>query len=367
MSNLHDWYQSDADEKAAAPVSAPSGAPHFQAQAELLQRAAQGDLQAAAQVLSYLTSSLTDLRWILNQALHEGRDPQIWRCLLTYLAERKWGSWNDPTHLAVKLDWKEPHAGAVMQTISAVYSLDETPAEAAIKHAVLLEGLQSSPAICRPAACLLGLRGAPVAIPVLEEMIAGGEAAPSGTGRLEAGLPQALEWQIFATHALAALGDPRCAPPLIRALANGRGALHRAAGRALHDLGRAAQPALLEALHHPDSHVRWHAARALAHCADASGAAILCEGLYDEQAEVRWATANVLADLDAAVLPAILRSMIGHRLNESYRRAIYHALHSMSSHHTQELVHPVLEALHGPAPSLEAPLAAERLLERLNL
>lgn len=367
MSNPYDWYDPDAAENAPAPVSAPQVFLHYQAQAELIQSAARGDRKAAAQVLSYLTSSLADLRHILSQALHDTRDPQIWRCLLTYLAERKWGDWNDPAHLAVKLEWKEPQPGAVLQSISAIYTLDETQAEAAVKHTVLVEGLQSSPVIRHPAACLLGLRGAAAAIPVLEEIIAGGESGPSESSQFNTSLSEALEWQILATRALAVLDDPRSAPPLIQALAHGRGALHRAAGRALHDLGSTAQPALLDALHHPDSHVRWHAARALAHCADASGATILCEGLYDEQAEVRWATANVLGALDAAVLPAILRSLVAHRLNESYRRAIYHALHSMPSHHTQELIRPLLDALHGPAPSLEAPLAAERLLERLNL
>jgi len=127
-------------------------------------------------------------------------------------------------------------------------------------------------------------------------------------------------------------------------------------------LGHAAQNTLLEALHHPDSHVRWHAARSLGQCADASGAQILCEGLYDERAEVRWATANVLAGLDAAAVPHILRALIAKPMKESYRQAIYHALHGMPSHRTQERLQPLLAALRGPAPSVQAPTVAQKLL-----
>jgi HEAT repeat protein len=334
------------------PVPVP--AHQYHAQAELLESAAAGDLSAANQVLSYLTSTLTDLRHIINSVLHQSHDRSIWHCLLTYMAVERWGDWgavNGEVHLLPALDWKENPHGAAARAITYIFTLDETADEAALKNDLLLQDLEGPESIRNAAAYLLGMRGIHSAIPALAEIL-----------QTKTHKKDTLEWQLRAVQALAALHDPNCAAPLIGALATGRGELHRAAGWALTELGRDAQEDLLEALHHPDSHVRWHAARILGQCADASGAHILVEGLYDERPEVRWATANVLAGLDAAAVPYILRALIAHPLNESYRQAVYHSLHGMASHRTQERLQPLLAALRGPAPSVQAPTVAQKLL-----
>ena len=67
---------------------------------------------------------------------------------------------------------------------------------------------------------------------------------------------------------------------------------------------------LIEALYHPDSHVRWHAARALGQIGNPRGIDTLVEGLHDDHPAVRWATASVLASLDAQAIPSILRALI---------------------------------------------------------
>jgi len=358
MSPFSDLYTAVED-----PPVPPQPIPtqHYEAQAKLLEAAANGDLSAAAQVLSYLTSSLSDLRYILQNVLHETRDPRPWRCLLTYLAWERWGDWRitdkpgagekDHPHALPALEWKEAAHGSAARAITGIFTLDETAAEAALKNDLLIQDLEGPLHIRNAAAYLLGMRGVHNAIPVLAEILS-----------LPERNRETIAWQLRAIEALAILHDPRCAAPLINALSNGQDEVHRAAGQALNTLGGAAQDTLLEALHHPDGHVRWHVARSLGQCADASGAHILCEGLYDERAEVRWAAANVLAGLDAAAVPHILRILIARPMKESYRQAIYHALHGMPSHRTQERLQPLLAALRGPAPSVQAPTVAQKML-----
>ena len=123
-----------------------------------------------------------------------------------------------------------------------------------------------------------------------------------------------------------------------------------------------AEPALLKALDHPDSHIRWHAARGLGQIGDASGIDVLAEGLHDENQAVRWATASVLARLDATAVPAILKTLTENELNEPFRQAAVHAMSAMPSSQTRAYLAPVLDALRGPAAQIEAPITANRLL-----
>jgi HEAT repeat protein len=163
-------------------------------------------------------------------------------------------------------------------------------------------------------------------------------------------------------EALAAINDPSCGPPLLKALAGGHGELHRAASCALRDLGDSATDILIEALNHPDSHVRWHAAHALGQIGNPRGIETLVEGLHDEHPAVRWATASVLANLDAQAIPTILRALIRIPMTEPFRQAVYHALHAMPSHHTRLYLQPLLEALQGPASSVQGPAIAQKML-----
>ncbi len=331
--------------------------PRYCAEAEILQHAIDGNMYAAQQVLQYLGSSLPDLRHIMQATLHDSLDPRAWRCLLAYLAWQTWGDWQQMgdwslyhsarqpvVHLEDPVDKLEP---AIVDT----FVIDESQVETEIKQAVLLEALEGPINIRRAAAYLMGLRRDGRALPVLDEIVG---------DRIERG--EAIAWQLRAIEALAALGDPDGAPILGRALTMGRGAIHQAASKALRELGEAAEPVLLDALSHPNSHIRWHAARALGQIGDPRGADILAQGLLDENQAVRWATASVLAGLDAAAIPSILRVLVRHPLNEPLRQAIYHALHAMTTPHTQNYLQPLLDALKGPAPGVEAPAVAGRML-----
>jgi HEAT repeat protein len=193
---------------------------------------------------------------------------------------------------------------------------------------------------------LLGLRGDPRAIPYLDETI------ESGT----------TSWRLRSVRALATLRDKRCGPPLIKALAINRGSLHREARRALQSLGHLVKSAWLNALDHPDAHIRWHAARGLGELGDDRFALILAEGLLDDNYAVRWATSDVLARLGKRGVPATLTILSQRHLTEQSRQAAYHALHGITSSQIQQRLKPLLDALQSPVANIEVPVIAQRLL-----
>lgn len=323
----------------------------------MLLMAANGDIDAAAKVLGYLTASLYDLRQIMQNAIHECDDPHLWRCLLTYLAVGEWGVWDpfgdDETPRQRRLSWKEPQSGAAAEAITQLYLLDRDAAEKNHKSLVLLRALHGPAPIRYAAACVLGLRGDPKPLDILEDMICGG--GDPATAVNEA-------WQLRAVDALAAIGDAACGPALLCALTSGRGPLHRAAARGLRKLGPASENVLLLALLHPDSHIRWHAARDLGQIGCTSGLDVLVEGLHDEHPAVRWATASALCGMEMAAVPFILREIVRQPLDENFRYSVYHALHGMNSSAVQERIRPLLAALRDPTAAYEAPIVAQKLL-----
>lgn len=345
------------EDEAFDPLTKSMPAKSATAEAQKLQRATAGDLKAALSVLSYLTSSIRDLRTLMQTAIHEAGNERIWRHLLTWLALGVWGDWTQSEDAPLQpLNWQEPVPGATAHAIIEAFTTDHSEAERALKQRVLHQGLDSSGRIQHASACLLGLRGDASAIPVLEQIILDTTRVPLKR-RGPAG-----DWSILAVEALAAIDDPRCGPPLLVALADGHGELHRAANRALRDLGSTVADTLVKALNHSDSHVRWHAARALGQTGNPIGIETLVEGLHDEHPAVRWATASVLASLDAQALPYILRALIRQPLTEPYRQAVYHALHAMPSRHTRIYLQPLLEALQGSASGERAPAIAQKML-----
>jgi HEAT repeat protein len=307
-----------------------------------LKRALEDDAQAANGALKFLSSRNPFLRQIMQETIHDMGDPRIWDKLLRSLAFHRWDDHVDCERRA------DPEASErIDQSVTEVFILDESEWEKHTKEATLLEALNSPESQLRQAAAyLLGLRCDPQAIHVLEETIEKGY----------------MIWKLRAIRALAALKDERCGLPLIKALVMDRDELHREARLALKILGPLAKLAWLEALDHPDSHIRWHAARGLGEIGDASAALVLAEGLYDENRLVRWATADVLAHLGEPAVPAILTALSRHELDEPFRQAAYHALHGITSRQVRERIKPLLDALSAPAADVSAPTIAQRLL-----
>lgn len=312
------------------------------AEAELLEQALQGDDRAVNKVFLYLSSSNPRLRQIMQETIHDIASADLWEHLLSCLGAQCWQEHRDSDR---RVD--QEASQRIDQSIAKVFVEDEYNNEGATKEAVLHQALSAPQAEIRYAAAyLLGLRGDKQMIPLLEEIL---ETAPK-------------VWKVRAVHALTAIGDERCGPPLIKGLAMDRGVVHAECKKALMKLGPLVEKAWVEALNHPDSHIRWHAARGLGDPKNVRSIQLLAEGLLDENREVRWASADTLARIGPAGIPATLAVISQAVLTTPARQAAYHALHGISSRRIRERLKPLLEALQSPAGSVEAPAIAQRLL-----
>lgn len=322
--------------------SMPTQRIRHQMETDLLLLADRGDTRASSKILKYLGSNIPDLRQVMQETIRDAAGPEFWHKLLQCLALHRWDEQMD-------CDWRQdPNASErIDQATIELFVKDEPEEDYAAKEAALNEGLISNETRMRwSAACLLGLRGDAEMIPVLEEAV---ELAP-------------IEWKLQAIQALSKLNQECCGHSLVRALAMDRGPLHRAARLALRDMGQKAEPAWMEALEHPNSHIRWHAARGLGELGKVNFTHILAEGLLDSHPAVRWATADVLAWLGGPAVPAILTVLSQHKLNAPIREAAFHALNAISSRRTHQRLQPLLEVMHGPAASVQTPAVAQLLL-----
>ncbi len=290
----------------------------------VLQYALEGKPWAINQTLFYLGSANPLLCRRMKKAIYAFRDPLLWTYLLNYLALRRWDS---------RHDYQYFYQGGVSEQIDhaiiEVFTVDE--GEFGIsKISLLRQAIESKdPKICQAAAFLLGLRGERRAIPTLAEIIEFGDE----------------RWQLRAVKALMVINDEACGPPLLRALACDRDRLHRDARRALQSLGEKARQVWLEALSHPDRHIRWHAARGLAEMGDGCAADVLAEGLFVEDYVVQWSTAKVLSELGNQAIPGVLTALSQHTLNELARKATIQTLQENKSEKYQNTVKPLLNAL----------------------
>jgi hypothetical protein len=342
----------------------------------LIDQAAAGDPEAIHNVLKYLNSANSDLRHMMQAALHANHDERLWRRMLLCIAHDCWPAAGQAgeqaktgaTHSAPQAVDSRLALSRATQAITEVFVLEsdmEGEAELEVKQKVLLPALEDEDGLVRWAAgYLLGLRGNLRAIPALDEILSSPCRARSNLT-----VEQCVHWQLRAVQALTALNDVACGPPLIKALASPERTVHHAAGTALSELGRYAEPALLHALHHSDPHVRWHAARSLGQIGNPQAVDILAEGLYDERQEVRWTTARVLAYIDEPAIPSILKVLCAQPVSEPLRQSAYHALNGMACMHYPEIaayLQPLLDVLRRQTAistiAVEAPQIAQRML-----
>lgn len=316
---------------------------HQSDETEILHCALKGNLQAINKTLDCLSSPY--FCRTMQEAIHEMGDSRIWNHLLHLLGL---GCWDGHELRALENNDLKAYK-RIDQSIVEVFIEDKNAWEKQVKEELLRNTLNMNnpePLIRQAAAYLLGLRGEQQVIPVLEEIIETGS----------------TEWRLRAVRALVVLNDKRCGPPLLKALIMDRGKLHREARRALQSLGTLAEPVWLAALNHPDTHIRWEAARGLGEIGDPRAALILAEGLLDESYAVRWASGDVLAQLGECAVPAILVVLRHQALSETSRQAASHTLHGITSPRVQKRIRPLLEVLNSGGDSDKVPAVARRLL-----
>jgi HEAT repeat protein len=314
-------------------------------ESQLLNRALEGDAQAANRVFQYLSSEDPKDRQAMQETMHDLADNNLCSHLLSCLALQRWGDHRD-CELRADAEASERIDAAIVTMLTQ----DEYEWETAIKEGVLREAFNSpEPHLRQAAAFILGLRGAVDVIPVLEAALLEGKSIE----------------KLRAIQALDALNDARCAAPLIKAISMDRDIYHSSAVKALHNLGEKADAAWQQALHHPDHRIRWHAAQSLGEIGDTRAAGILAEGIFDDQSAVRWASVEILTRLGSNVIPAILAAL-GEKVRLGLsRQALFQVLKgaSFSSVKDQARLKPLLECLHMPDGCAEAPAIARRLLQ----
>lgn len=313
------------------------------AEALLLKQALVGDSQAVNKIFLYLSTANPSLRQNMQESIHDVASKNLWQHLLRFLAIHYW---EDDQNSDQRVD--QEASQRIDQSIADAFAQDEYEWERQVKEAVLRNALKDPRAEIRYSAIyLLGLRGDKGMIPLLDEILT----------------TAVKSWKVRAVQALSCIADELCGAPLIKALAMDRGTLHNAAKLALIDLGPAAEKSWVEALNHPDSHIRWHAARSLSDPTDTRSMEVLAEGLIDENREVRWASADTLARIGPPGVPATLAVISRSELSNHTRQAAYHALHGVYSRRLRERLKPLLDALQSASASAEAPAIASQLLQ----
>ena len=133
-------------------------------------------------------------------------------------------------------------------------------------------------------------------------------------------------------------------------------------------MGFPAVQALIPALSDPDNRLRWEAAKALGEIGDPTAAPALVGLLEDASQDVRWTAADSLIVLDRSAIVPLLQALVDRFYSVRLREEAHHILHVLKQRgHLTESEVKVLEALESPAPEVQSPWAAERVLESLKI
>jgi HEAT repeat protein len=310
-----------------------------------LNRSIEGNNEAAYNLLSRLVSDEPDTQTETIEVLEETRKPELWRLLLEVLALHTWRG--NPTPV-VEATQQNPRR--LEFSIRGLFcNLGETPARRA-KVAVLRESLNDDNLNIRyHAALLLGWRRDRAALPCLIDMLNSGDEV----------------WAIPAAIVLGEKGYSQVADALVDVMAGNLPGLHRAAVHALEELGRPAVPALIRALQHSDTHVRWHAARALGRIRAPEAISALIDAQDDVDSGVRWLVGEALICQGDDALEPLLQNLVHSPLNAFLRNSAIHVLRHFQREGLQAVA-PVVEALRSAEFNTLTPMAAYPVLQELR-
>ncbi len=154
---------------------------------------------------------------------------------------------------------------------------------------------------------------------------------------------------------------------LVTKLASHNTATRRYAHESIVHIGQPAVSALIEALKHHDSQVRWEAAKTLGEIGDPSAAPALVEALEDDAIQVRWRAGESLIIFREAGLRPLLHALIQRAESAWLRDSARHVLRGLvkTTQRLDDVVTPVLIALQDVEPRMVVPPAAATALKRL--
>ena len=122
---------------------------------------------------------------------------------------------------------------------------------------------------------------------------------------------------------------------------------------------------LVRALSNEKDWVRWEAAKALSQIGSSESIKALLVALEDNMFDVRWLAAEGLIRIGRKTVVPSLKVLIRHPDSYWLREGIHHVLHDVNRGNLDKTLRPVLTALEGPEPSLEAPQAAQAAIYAL--
>jgi len=166
----------------------------------------------------------------------------------------------------------------------------------------------------------------------------------------------------------------------VQQLGDRDGVTRERARRALVTYGSRAVPALLEALKHKKSRVRFEAAMCLRDIGDRRAIEGLVEALADRKFEVRWVAAEGLVNVGRPAVAPVLRALTRHADSVWLRDGCHHVLSHFagmdlrSAYHAEhhpawvdfdlkDVLTPVVRALEQSGARSQAPVAAARALD----
>ncbi len=138
------------------------------------------------------------------------------------------------------------------------------------------------------------------------------------------------------------------------------------ARHALKAMGEVVVPFLIEALDDPDTIERWEAAKTIAGIDGPNAAPGLVKALENEEFEVRWVAAKGLINMGPMGLKPLLQALMDHGDSVPLREGAHHILHELANEELKPYLVPLLAALEGEAPEVEAPIKALQALESID-
>jgi hypothetical protein len=129
--------------------------------------------------------------------------------------------------------------------------------------------------------------------------------------------------------------------------------------------GQAVKP-LVKVLASKREWVRWEAAKTLGQIGDPAAVQALIEALEDKMFDVRWLAAEGLIAIGREALTPLLQALMDHSDSLWLWEGVHHVLHDVDKRDLTEILKPVILALEGFGPSVEAPLATEIALKSLT-
>jgi HEAT repeat protein len=130
-------------------------------------------------------------------------------------------------------------------------------------------------------------------------------------------------------------------------------------------MGKDAVPHLARVLSHYRGWQRWEAVKALGQIDGPESAEALVEALGDRDFDIRYLAAKGLIHRGNEALIPLMDGLISHSKSAWFRDGARHVLSDFSHSGSRRLLSPLTDALKGPAPALQVPLEARKVLDAL--